>query len=129
VMGEASPVVSAYAPTVTPLPSDDFMNAIYGGRGAVAMSLIPKLGDVNRPSRHGTLPLYAAAIQGEEKVVRALLERGADANAESLGETEGTALCAAASAGHIAVVQALLDGGADPNFAERSNEFAATPLY
>ncbi|KAI0143529.1 hypothetical protein GGR57DRAFT_495207 [Xylariaceae sp. FL1272] len=50
---------------------------------------------------------------GRENVVRALLQRGADANAH--GGLFGSALGAAAYKGHVQVVLALLEGGANIN--------------
>ncbi|KAJ5501242.1 calcium-independent phospholipase [Penicillium expansum] len=62
--------------------------------------------------------LYDEALQvassiGDEKAVQILLDRGADANAQS--EIYGNALQAASSRGNDKVVQMLLDRGADVN--------------
>jgi ankyrin repeat protein len=77
----------------------ELFNAIYGGRRDEALSLIRSGRGLNAANEYGTTPLYAAAVQGEAEIVRCLLEHGADPNAESFGETEGTPLCAAAAWG------------------------------
>lgn len=56
--------------------------------------------------------LLAAAKSGQWQEVWALLEQGADINAEEEGDT---ALCIAAEAGETAAATALLDRGADLN--------------
>ena len=60
----------------------------------------------------GTTLLIAAAIGGQEALVRMLLQRGASVNLQkSVGGI--TALMAAAINGHTTTVQALLDAKAD----------------
>lgn len=57
--------------------------------------------------------LQAAAYRGLEAIVRLLLDKGADVNAQ--GGEFGNALQAAALSRHEAIVQLLLDKGADVN--------------
>lgn len=57
--------------------------------------------------------LHYAAAEGHADVVRALLERGADANNTALGGV--TPLFVAAAGGHAEVVALLLDSGARPD--------------
>lgn len=57
--------------------------------------------------------LQAAAFEGHEEIVEALLKEGRDPNAT--GGYFGTVLQAAAAGGFPWVVQRLLDAGADPN--------------
>jgi hypothetical protein len=64
---------------------------------------------VNAQGGHYANALRAAALKGDE-VVRLLVDRGADANAQ-----DGNTLQAAASNGDEAVVQLLVDRGADVN--------------
>jgi len=66
----------------------------------------------------GSTPLYTAAAQGEQALVRLLLAAGADPNLRSGDDTEGTPLCAAACHGQMEIVRALLAQGADPNLRE-----------
>lgn len=75
-------------------------------------------------------PLMCAASKGYLEIVRLLLERGADAAAESLlyksdGGAGTQALHFASAGGHLAVTQALLDAGAKPNAHGR---WGRTPL-
>ena len=69
-------------------------------------------------------PLCNAAIRGDEAVVRALIEAGADVNlARDIGATP---LYIAAQKGHEAVVRALIEAGADVN---KARDTGATPLF
>jgi len=68
-------------------------------------------------------PLVAAAKQGDEARVRALLRRGVDVNATD--RHGNTALFAAVGEGRTSVVALLLDKGADPAIA---NNQGSTPL-
>lgn len=64
----------------------------------------------------GKRPLSAAVEFGHDKVVRLVLERGADPNwAEGPDAPRGFALHSAARDGNHAMVELLLDHGADPN--------------
>ncbi len=68
-------------------------------------------------------PIHAAATSGHAALVAALLEAGADPNAEQSGQW--TALHGAAEKGHVEVVRRLLAAGAD---AGRASASGATPL-
>ena len=57
---------------------------------------------------------HAAVLNGQEAMVRKLIENGADVNA-SFGQPPMTALSTAFRHGHRALVARLLDAGADPN--------------
>jgi ankyrin repeat protein len=57
--------------------------------------------------------LYAALEEGYKQVVKMLLNKGADVNAQ--GREYGNVLQAALSRGHKQVVKILLDKGADVN--------------
>ena len=68
-------------------------------------------------------PLCNAAIRGDEAVVRALIEAGADVNlARGIGATP---LYIAAHNGQEAVVRALIELGADVN---QASDDGTTPL-
>jgi len=66
-----------------------------------------------RPYGTVPLPIYYASLLGLEEIVRLLLDKGADVNAQ--GGEYGNALQAAASNGHEGIVRLLLDEGADVN--------------
>ncbi|KAL8284383.1 hypothetical protein RB597_001620 [Gaeumannomyces tritici] len=84
------------------------------GYTSVAMSILsrPPLGfDVNERCRpNGTTALYKAAYRGDENLVRALLEYGADMEIRDNGGA--TALWAASANGRLECVRALLEAGA-----------------
>ncbi|KAG2487525.1 hypothetical protein HYH03_013806 [Edaphochlamys debaryana] len=71
----------------------------------------------------GTTPLILAAERGHTRVVRLLLEAGADMNAATEGGD--TALSLAAAEGHTEVVRLLAEAGADVNAAD---EEGSAPL-
>ncbi|KAF9638105.1 Ankyrin-3 [Lasiodiplodia theobromae] len=73
---------------------------------------IPSGGSVDRGHLFSTA-LQAAAFEGHEEIVEALLEEGRDPNVT--GGYFGTAIQAAAAGGFPWLVQRLLDAGADPN--------------
>jgi ankyrin repeat protein len=120
-------------------------------RGAAYdVTIAAALGDIERvaaildedPARirearpNGRRPLSAAVEFGHARIVRLLLERGADPTwPDADGSTRGAALHAAARAGDRPLVELLLAHGADPNgyvdaagnatFAARSPELRA----
>ncbi|RYN98011.1 hypothetical protein AA0120_g2336 [Alternaria tenuissima] len=57
--------------------------------------------------------LQAISVKGHEAIVKLLLDKGADANAQ--GGRFGNALCEASARGYEAVVKLLLDKGANAN--------------
>ncbi len=75
-----------------------------------------------RGSRAGRTALQLAAANDHSDVVEALIERGAQINAQDL---EGaSALMLAAEKGHTAIVQQLLRAGADPALRSHRGETA-----
>jgi ankyrin repeat protein len=100
-------------------------------RGAANdVTIAAALGDIDRvvaildadPTRigetrpNGRRPLSAAVEFGHERIVRLLLERGADPTwPDANGSPRGAALHAAARAGNRRLVELLLAHGADPN--------------
>src|SRR5437773_163750 len=71
-----------------------------------------------------------ASRNGHERVVRVLLEAGADVNAAAGrgGIFSGTALQGASRNGHERVVRVLLEAGADVNAAAGGRGFSGTAL-
>jgi hypothetical protein len=68
---------------------------------------------VNMADSTSTYPIMWASLNGHREVVRMLLEKGADVNAQ--GGDHSNALGAACSEGHDKIVQMLLERGADVN--------------
>ncbi|CAI6225932.1 unnamed protein product [Periconia digitata] len=68
---------------------------------------------VNKKNSNGQTPLYIAALHRHKGMVKLLLEKGADANAQ--GGYYGNALQLASFTGCKAIVKLLLEKGADVN--------------
>ncbi|KAK8257221.1 hypothetical protein IWZ00DRAFT_6963 [Phyllosticta capitalensis] len=84
--------------------------AIAGGKLCLVQLVLEKGGNPNLRGRFG-YPLRAAAIRGQDEIVKLLLDHGAslDAGDEKLGD----ALQAAASKGHVSTMSILIDHGAN----------------
>ncbi|KAK7869379.1 hypothetical protein R5R35_000687 [Gryllus longicercus] len=67
--------------------------------------------------------LHGAAVMGDERLVRVMLQQGEDVHGRDASER--TPLHAAACYGHVRVVKALLQAGADP---DAQDETGATAL-
>ena len=87
--------------------------ASYFGHYDTADYLIKAGAQVNSPARNDlkATPIHSAAAARHEKIVRLLLQHGADANLREQGGF--TALHAAAQNGDVEILHALLMGGAD----------------
>jgi ankyrin repeat protein len=70
--------------------------------------------DLNVRDGRGFTPLWLATKQGEEDVVRILLDKGANVNMRA-GETDYTPLMQAVATGCPSLVKVLLEKGADVN--------------
>ncbi|KAJ5267434.1 hypothetical protein N7478_000692 [Penicillium angulare] len=68
---------------------------------------------INSIDGAGTYPIIWASLNGYDKVVQLLLEKGAEVNAQ--GGNYGNALRAASLRGHDKIVQLLLEKGAEVN--------------
>jgi uncharacterized protein len=77
--------------------------------------------NVNCQLAHGT-PLTLAAFEGRVKIVKYLLDVGADPNYSA--SNGWTPLIAAANDGRKRVVEILLDAGANPNLADANGKTA-----
>jgi ankyrin repeat protein len=84
----------------------------------------PHLIEARDPSNFELTPLMTAAAEGHVGVMRLLLERGAEVNADC--KYHETALHYAAENGHEEVVSILLSCGADPS--RKDNILRNTPL-
>lgn len=79
---------------------------------------------VNARNKHGTTALMRAASHGHARMVRALLERGADPNLAR--NDKFTALALAAFFGHTEVVRILIEHGAKTDTVTRCGASAQT---
>jgi hypothetical protein len=108
------------------LPGGLFDSAEEGDAEAVAAWLDDGGGVDARCAEHGDVTLLmAAAIGGQEAMVRMLLRRGASVNLQE-SRVGGTALMGAALQGHTTTVQALLDAKADASLLNISGGTALT---
>jgi len=108
------------------LPEGVFDSAEEGDAEAVAAWLDDGGGVDARCAEHGDVTLLiAAAVGGQEAMVRMLLRRGASVNLQE-SRVGGTALMGAALQGHTTTVQALLDAKADASLQATSGSTALT---
>ncbi|HJQ22347.1 MAG TPA: ankyrin repeat domain-containing protein [Blastocatellia bacterium] len=90
---------------------------------ALVMALLDAGANVNMPLKDGKTLLMLAAIDGKPEIIRRLLERGADVNAQE--EThQWTALTYTIWTGNEKGAEVLLEGGADINLKDKSGRGA-----
>ena len=119
--------INARAPISGAVPLDA---AIYGGHYHIFEYLLEIEADVNAIGYESGTMLMAAANQGLPKMVKRLLEKGADPNLPSpiTGETPLHAATAKGFAeGTFECVKLLLEAGANPNIKAKSG--IPTPTY
>jgi hypothetical protein len=98
----------------------NFFGAIQAGRENDALAMLENDTNLARAvdnlSKH---PLLEAAAAGDVKLVKRMLDLGADINVQGdtmmSGGTQSTALHWAIERGHLEVCRVLLEAGADPN--------------
>ncbi|CAI0655001.1 unnamed protein product, partial [Colletotrichum noveboracense] len=98
--------------------SRDGLNSVHlaalNGHDEVLLRLLHSDNDaLNSRDNAGRTPLIWGSLEGHDNIVRMLLDKGADVNAQ--GGDYGNALQAASFKGHDNIVQMLLDKGADVN--------------
>ena len=116
--------MAAVQPSRIPSESDDrsrsdlLMRAIETGDGGALQLWLADDLDVNASTPYGTTALMIAAANGQDEIVRILIERGAAIDAT---RSDGfTALALAVFFGHDEVVRVLLACGADLNATGRT---------
>jgi hypothetical protein len=87
----------------------------------LAAALLDKGAQVDAPDRDGFTPLIWAANRGAVKLVRFLLEHGADVNARTT-QKYNAGRTALMLAGDLATVRALLAAGADPTAVDENGD-------
>jgi ankyrin repeat protein len=97
----------------------------HGGDEKIVKDILDKGVNPNQ-EYNGKIPLVEASGHGHTKIVKMLIDYGADVNLSDNSDLDSnTPLTSAACYGKIDVVRLLLDSGADPNLAS-SDDF--TPL-
>jgi ankyrin repeat protein len=95
--------------------------ALHYSNGLAAEAIVKGGADYMHPEFDGCTPFHYALLNEERGTVKAMLARGADANAEGCF---GRALQLAASKQSIPMLKDLLDAGADPNLPDSLGETA-----
>lgn len=103
---------------VMPSHKEPKMNALQlaafnGHEQQISLLLAAGKGDIDAPDDTGTYMIIWASLNGHDKIVRMLLERGTDINAQ--GGDFRNALQAACWNGHDKIARMLLEPGADIN--------------
>ncbi|KAF7972855.1 hypothetical protein HWV62_16888 [Athelia sp. TMB] len=103
-----------YTPDL-PLDVSPLFYAFFAGSLYTVQHLICNGADVNILGlEESTSPILIASEEGHVEIVRMLLDKGANVNAE--GGTYGSALQAASVGGYLEVAKLLMDKGANVNF-------------
>ena len=97
-------------------PRLDVFNACVAGQTARVMDEIQSHPDLlETHSSDGWTPLHLAAFFGHPELAAALLDKGANINAQSTNAMKNTPLHAGVAGGQLAVVDLLLKRGANAN--------------
>jgi len=81
--------------------------------------------EINSPDKHGRLPLVEAVRSGTLTVIEWLIQHGANASVEPVGENAESAISVAASEDKFQILWRLHEAGAPLNV---TNEYGGTPL-
>jgi ankyrin repeat protein len=93
------------------------------GDNQLLLNLISNGEDVNQ-EQDGVPLLFVACQNGNLKIVKILIEHGADVN-KSEKSSDSTSILTAAQHGYLKIVELLIEHGADVN---KVNSYGATPL-
>jgi ankyrin repeat protein len=102
---------------------DDFFDAIYNDDVAKVRKMLPEIVENEQinTARKGTTPLHLSVLRSNKKIVRLLLDNGADPNV-----TINAGLTPLFSCGNSKIATQLLSAGANPNYGDL---FDNTPLH
>ena len=103
----------------------DWFHASKNGQTVQIMEMLTAGADVNASFPDGTFPLLWAVINGQERIVSALLSRGANIN-RSDSNNRWTSLHFAAKSGDVKLVNGLLTMGAQIDIRDINGD---TPLH
>lgn len=95
-----------------PAPNEEMLAAARKGDIAAVKSLLEKGASLEAASRYGQTPLFFAARNGHEELVKFLLTQGANPNVKDTFY-KSSLISAAADKGYTSVVKLLLDAGSD----------------
>ena len=111
-----------------PDPQREIIKAAKHGSVELAMTLLASdRGLLEARDQDGSTPLHCAVWKGHLPMVEALVNAGADVNAQNENDHWGTTpLHAAAHANQAAIAQLLIDRGANVNAKDREGR---TPLF
>jgi ankyrin repeat protein len=113
-------------PTPTNAEKYAFLDVVRGGNVSKVRDMLNSNGRLlNIITQDGWAPLFIAVYYGHDRIVKLLLDSGADINK---ADNDGwTPLYFAAQNGYVEIVQLLLEAGADINKAK--NNGIMTPLF
>lgn len=120
----AQMLVDAGADVVTGHDTNPLCAALSTGKGSAFAKVLIKAGaDVNAPSKDGTRPLHAAAVDGSVADIELLLKAGADVNGRNTHDG-ATPLMLAVAYKDMDCVSALLAAGANPRLIDADGDSA-----
>ncbi|MCM8527178.1 MAG: ankyrin repeat domain-containing protein, partial [Lentisphaeraceae bacterium] len=88
---------------------EKLLEAVYEDQTNTALELLNSGSKANYENEYGVTPLSQACINGNDTLVKALIEKGADVNKSVAGESP---LVIAAKTGKVSVLKLLIENGA-----------------